>query len=160
MLENHALLNLVHQFSALDFEYSVQLLVAFIPMCLTVIFHGLGMDIVRRCFKRFGRPLLQGKNVAARAIVMISIVAIMLAAHFSGILIWAVFYRATNLLPNVQTAMLFSVQSYTTLGASNITLGGRWVGFDGFEAMTGMLMFGWSTAILAAVVQKLHSIDD
>jgi len=26
--------------------------------------------------------------------------------------------------------------------------------------MTGMLMFGWSTAILALVGQKMHSIDD
>jgi len=25
--------------------------------------------------------------------------------------------------------------------------------------MTGMLMFGWSTAVLALVGQKMHSID-
>jgi hypothetical protein len=29
----------------------------------------------------------------------------------------------------------------------------------GFEAIAGMLMFGWSTAVLAVVVQKLHSIE-
>ena len=32
--------------------------------------------------------------------------------------------------------------------------------FGGFEAMTAMLMFGWSTAVLASIVQKLQSADD
>ena len=160
MLGSHPLLNLEQTFIQLDFEYTEQLLVAFIPMSLTVIFHGLGMDVVRRFFKRYGKPLLQQPHAAGRATVMSSIVAIMLAAHFSGIIIWAVFFFASGLLPGFKTAMLFSVESYTTLGSNTISLTGRWTGFDGFEAMTGMLMFGWSTAMLAAVVQKFHSIDD
>ena len=160
MLGSHPLLNLEQTFIQLDFEYIGQLLAAFIPMGLTVFFHGLGMDVVRRFFKRYGKPLLQEPHVAGRATVMSSIVGIMLAAHFSGIVIWAAFYFAAGLLPSIKTAMLFSVDSYTTLGSNTIALTGRWTGFDGFEAMTGMLMFGWSTAILAAVVQKLHSIDD
>ena len=63
------------------------------------------------------------------------------------------------MLAGLQDAMNFSINSYTTLGASNIQLPGRWRGFDGFEAMTAMLMFGWSTAVLAVVVQKTHSIE-
>jgi hypothetical protein len=63
------------------------------------------------------------------------------------------------MLPDILTSMFFSINSYTTLGASNITLTGQWKGMDGFEAMTAMLMFGWSTAVIAAVVQKTHSID-
>ena len=45
-------------------------------------------------------------------------------------------------------------------GANNITLPGRWQGLEGFEALTAMLMFGWSTAMLVAVVHKVHSIDN
>jgi hypothetical protein len=56
--------------------------------------------------------------------------------------------------------MYFSVGSYTTLGSEGIMLHGRWRGFGGFEAMTAMLMFGWSTAVLASIVQKLQSTDD
>jgi hypothetical protein len=159
-MEDHLLSSTLHNFYALDFEYIDQFLVALVPMSLTVIFHGLGMDMVRRYFKRFGQPLLKRPHVAARAIVMSGIVGIMLASHFFGIVIWAAFYLATGLLSDVHKAMFFSAESYTTLGASNIELAGRWLGFGGLEAMTGVLMFGWSTAILAAIVQKLHSIDD
>jgi hypothetical protein len=46
-----------------------------------------------------------------------------------------------------------------TVGAGNITVLDRWRSIGAFEAMAGMLMFGWSTAVLAAVVVKLHSLD-
>ncbi|MGD0886287.1 MAG: hypothetical protein ABSA46_15705 [Thermodesulfovibrionales bacterium] len=55
--------------------------------------------------------------------------------------------------------MYFSVASYTTLGDSGMTLPAHWRGIGAFEAMAAMLMFGWSTAVLAAVVVKLHSLD-
>lgn len=55
--------------------------------------------------------------------------------------------------------MFYSMEYYTTLAINVHSLPGQWVGFGGFEAMTGMLMFGWSTAVLAAVVQRTHSIE-
>jgi hypothetical protein len=83
----------------------------------------------------------------------------MLAAHFAEVVLWATFYFSTGMLANLRDAMTFSINSYTTLGASGIQLTGRWRGFSGFEAMTAMLMFGWSTAVLAVVAQKTHSIE-
>jgi len=62
-------------------------------------------------------------------------------------------------VPDRLSAMYFSVASYTTLGDSGMTLPAHWRGIGAFEAMAAMLMFGWSTAVLAAVVVKLHSLD-
>jgi hypothetical protein len=159
MPENNLLPTVAQALLGIEFEYIDQFIAALLPMTLTVVFHGLGMDVVRRNFKRFGTPLLSRPHVAGRAMVMSLIVGIMLAAHLSGIMIWAAFYRIFDLLPNMKDAMLHSMQSYTTLGSS-LVIKGSWAGFGGFEATTGMLMFGWSTAILAAVAQKFHSIDD
>jgi hypothetical protein len=143
----------------MQFEYADQLLAALIPLGLTVIFHGLGMDVVRRCYKRFGQHVLNGRRIGVRAFFMIVIVAIMLATHFFGVVIWAGFYVLAGILTSVQDAMLYSMLSYTTIGAPH-ALHGHWAGFGGFEAMTGMLMFGWSTAVLAAVVQRIHAIEE
>jgi len=145
-------------FSELHFQYTEQFLTALIPMSLTVICHGFGMGLVRSYFKRFGASV--SIRSARHTILLVVIVAIMLATHYFEITIWALFYFATDMIQNFKTAMYFSVENYTTLGASNITLSGRWQGFGGFEALTAMLMFGWSTAMLVAVVQKLHSIDN
>jgi hypothetical protein len=142
----------------MQYEYADQLLAALIPLGLTVIFHGLGMDVVRRCYKRFRQDLLDIRRIGLRTFFMIGIVAIMLATHFFGVVIWAGFYFLAGILSSVQEAMLFSMLSYTTIGSPH-TLRGHWEGFGGFEAMTGMLMFGWSTAVLATLSQKIHSID-
>ena len=144
-----------------EFEYGRQILAALIPIALTVVVHGLGMDLVRRNFERFGKPLLrQSHNAGARTAFMISVVSIMVLTHFTGIIVWALALLALEIVPGVEQAVFYSMQYYTTLGANVHKLPESWAGFGGFEAMTGMLMFGWSTAILALVGQKMHSIDD
>ena len=145
-------------FAELHYQYTEQFLTALLPMTFTVICHGFGMSLVRSYFKRFGSSI--GLGSVHRTTLLVVIVAIMLATHYFEIVIWAWFYFATDMIQNFKTAMYFSVESYTTLGASNITLPGRWQGLEGFEALTAMLMFGWSTAMLVAVVHKVHSIDN
>ena len=145
-------------FAELHYQYSEQFLTALLPMTFTVICHGFGMGLVRSYFKRFGSSA--GLGSVHRTTLLVVIVAIMLATHYFEITIWALFYFATDMIQNFKAAMYLSVQSYTTLGASNITLPGRWQGLEGFEALTAMLMFGWSTAMLVAVVHKVHSIDN
>jgi len=146
-------------FRALHFQYLEQLLTALLPMALTVVIHGQGMGLASRYFKRFGRPPVGSKRAGPHVIVLIMIVAIMLATHFVEISAWALFYFATGMLTDFKSAMTYSVNSYTTLGATSIELPGRWQGLGGFEAIAGMLMFGWSTAVLAVMVQKIHSIE-
>jgi len=144
---------------ALHFQYLEQFLTALLPMAVTVVIHGQGMGLASRYFKRFGQPPAGHKRAGPHVIVLIMIVAIMLATHFVEISAWALFYYLTGMLTDFKAAMNYSVNSYTTLGATSIDLPGRWQGLGGFEAIAGMLMFGWSTAILVAVVQKTHNID-
>jgi hypothetical protein len=144
---------------ALEFEYLEQFVVALLPMSLTVVIHGYGMKIVGGYFRRYGASAHATRRRHPGVVVAITVSGILLATHFAEVSLWAAFYFMTGMLASLQSAMNFSVNSYTTLGASNIQLTGRWIGFDGFEAMTAMLMFGWSTAVLAVVVQKTHSIE-
>ena len=90
---------------------------------------------------------------------MIGIVAIMVATHTVEVIIWALFFGLLGLIPEWVSAVYFSIASYTTLGESGITLPAHWEGLGGFEAMAAMLMFGWSMAMLAAVILKVQSID-
>ena len=144
----------------LDLKYGKQVLAALLPMGLTVIFHGVGIDLVHRFFRRFGHPILKGPHRRARTAVIIGVVAILLLSHFFGAVVWAAFYFFMGLTNDMSHAMLYSLNFYTTAGASNIHLGKGWIGFGNFESMTAMLMFGWSTAVLAAIVGKLNNVDE
>ncbi|MGB8148812.1 MAG: hypothetical protein WCB21_15245 [Azonexus sp.] len=149
-----------HALVALDFEYSKQILAALLPMGLTVILHGAGIELVHRFFRRFGRRVMLGPHGFARTAVIIGVVAILLVTHFGGVAVWATFYYVNDMIRDMSHAMNYSFNSYTTMGASGIVLPKGWVGFGNFESMTGMLMFGWSTAVLADIIGKLHNTDD
>lgn len=151
--------SIMETFRTLHFQYTEQFLAALLPMAFTVVLHGQGMGLASRYFKRFGRPAASSKRTGPHIVVLIMVVAIMLATHYVEVCAWAVFYYTTGMLTDFKSAMTYSINSYTTLGATSIDLPGKWHGLGGFEAIAGMLMFGWSTALLAAVVQKLHSID-
>jgi len=146
-------------FREIHYQYLEQFLTALLPMALTVVIHGEGMGLASRYFRRFGWPAAGSKRAGPHVIVLIAIVAIMLATHFIEVTAWALFYFATGMLTDFKSAMTYSVNSYTTLGATSIDLPGRWHGLGGFEAIAGMLMFGWSTALLAVAVSRLHNLD-
>jgi hypothetical protein len=145
--------------SGVDFRYLEQPLVALVLTSVTVFVHGLGMTRVGRYFKRARSRAEAHLRSGSHLPVMIGIVAIMIVTHAGEVLVWAVFYTLRGLVPHWVSAVYFSIASYTTLGESGLTLPAHWQGLGGFEAMAAMLMFGWSTAVLAAVILKVQSID-
>jgi len=145
--------------SDFDFRYVEQLIVALALTSVTVVIHGCGMNWVRSYFKRSWSPAKTQVRPRSQLVVMIGIVALIVVTHTAEVAVWALFYALRGLVPHWLSAVYFSIASYTTLGESGITLPVHWQGLGGFEAMAAMLMFGWSTAMLAAIMLKLQSID-
>ena len=140
-----------------DFRFGELFLIALALTSLTVLTHYAGMNWVRFYFRR--NWLREGRQ-GTRQGVMVGIVAIMMATHCAEVFIWAVLYFLRDMVPGWRAAVYFSIASYSTIGSNDITLSQHWRGLGGFEAISAMLMFGWSTALLAAVIMKLHSLDE
>lgn len=78
--------------------------------------------------------------------------------HFIEIVIWAIVFMIIPDVHQLQTfeqSIYFSMVTYATLGYGDITLGPYWRIMSGFEAMDGILLFGWSTAMFFSAVQKV-----
>jgi hypothetical protein len=58
----------------------------------------------------------------------------------------------------IAAAFYHSRMNYTTLGDSNKVMSPSWRFLAALEAANGMLMFGGSTAMLFAVIQRLFQI--
>jgi hypothetical protein len=67
--------------------------------------------------------------------------------------VWAVAYLWLGALNSPEDAILFSVDSMTTRGASGLMLQRHWRMMGALEAADGMLLFGISTAFMFAVLQ-------
>jgi hypothetical protein len=83
---------------------------------------------------------------------------ILVGLHIVQISLWALTYRLlvpADELPNFEAAIYFSFVTFTTLGYGDITLSEGWRLLSGIEAMNGILLVGWSTAVLFAVVQRI-----
>jgi hypothetical protein len=80
-----------------------------------------------------------------------------LVGHLAEIALWAFALTISGAVADIGAAIYSSAGSYTTVG-SDIVLPSRWKLLGPFEATSGMLMFGVSTALVFAVIQRLFHI--
>lgn len=85
--------------------------------------------------------------------VMIATVIVLMFAHFAEVLVWSLIYAATNAAPEGADLIYFAFVNYTTLGYGDITPVERWHLLGPMTAMNGVLLFGWSTAVIFEVLR-------
>ena len=86
-----------------------------------------------------------------------STVIVLISLHAVQIGVWAIAYRSlvpVGELATFEKALYFSFVTFTTLGYGDITLSEGWRVLSGIEALNGILLVGWTTALLFAVVQR------
>ena len=84
---------------------------------------------------------------------------VVLAMFFASVVeaaIWALVYIATGAMRNVEEAMYFSMVTYSTLGYGDIVLQEGWRLLATFQAANGIIMFGWSTALIFTAVHAVY----
>ncbi len=94
------------------------------------------------------------------AVVMVVIVGILLVAHVAEVITWSLIYSMLDVAPPKANVLYFAFVNYTTLGYGDIVPNKRWLLLGPMTAMNGVLLFGWSTAVIFEVlVQAIHIRD-
>jgi hypothetical protein len=87
-----------------------------------------------------------------------TITLLVLLMSFAALLesgLWAGFYVWSGALPDFRDAIYFSLVTFTTLGYGDIVLDEQGRLIAAFQAANGIIMFGWTTAIIVASVQRV-----
>ena len=74
-------------------------------------------------------------------------------------LLWAMFYLhhpAITTLPDLESALYFSMVTYTSVGYGDVVLTGDWRMLAALEGANGVIMFGWTTALIFYVIQYVY----
>ena len=91
-------------------------------------------------------------------IVMIATVSFLMAAHFAEVFVWSLAYAIVDAAPAETDLIYFAFVNYTTLGYGDVTPVERWHLLGPMTAMNGVLLFGWSTAVIFDVLRRALTI--
>lgn len=134
------------------------LLTAVLVVSATVVVHAFGTYwLIQFLSRKFADSSGYFKRSKATLAVVVS-ATMLLLLHVVEIQIWAVTYlliEPYEELTSFEAATYFSFVTFTTLGYGDITLAREaWRILSGVEALNGIMLAGWSTALLFAVVQR------
>ena len=87
-------------------------------------------------------------------VVMTATVSVLMAAHIAEVVAWSFAYAIVGIAPAGTDLLYFAFVNYTTLGYGDITPLQRWHLLGPMTAMNGVLMFGWSTAVIFEVLRR------
>ncbi len=80
--------------------------------------------------------------------------------HGLQTLLWALVYRLvpeTSLIfSSFSEAWYFSLVTFTTLGYGDVLLTGHWRLLSGIQAINGIMLIGWSTAMMYSLIQQIY----
>jgi hypothetical protein len=129
--------------------------IAALMMILTTGIHAGGMILALKLVRSPGGRLIKELRRVPRYRVG-GIVLLMFLVTLVEVSLWAGAYLALNAIQGLEKALYFSMVTFTTLGYGEIVLDERWRLLASFEAANGIIMFGWTTAIVMAAVHRIY----
>lgn len=120
--------------------------------------HIAGISLVARLVKtradhwRRRHPFVRAQKVGAVVLLMLLLTLVEMA-------MWAGVYLLVGVIQKTETALYFSMVTFTTLGYGDVVIDERWRLMAAFEAANGIIIFGLTTAVVVAVVQRLYFTD-
>ncbi|MFK4508446.1 potassium channel family protein [Bradyrhizobium daqingense] len=130
-------------------QFLVGMLVSLISIGLhalvTVVAVGIARSAGLRHTTRPG-PHLMG--------VMMTTAVVLMVAHTLEVLVWAATYGIVGAAIAENGLLYFAFVNYTTLGYGDVTPVREWRLIGPLTAMNGVLLFGWSAAVLFEVLRK------
>jgi hypothetical protein len=91
-------------------------------------------------------------------LVMIPTVLVLMMTHAAEVLVWALGYLLVGAAPEGADRVYFAFVNYTTLGYGDVVPVERWRLIGPITAMNGVLLFGWSTAVIFEVLRRALDI--
>jgi hypothetical protein len=123
-----------------------------------IAIHAFVMTIVVQVVQKASAKSKIGSSIYL-VVVMIPTVLVLMATHTVEVMVWAFGYFVVNAAPDDADRLYFAFVNYTTLGYGDVVPVARWRLLGPMTAMNGVLLFGWSTAVIFEVLRKAIARD-
>ena len=132
------------------------MMIGSLMMAITTAIHASFMTAMMRLLENRTRNQKDRAPLTRLYVVVESILMIFVATLLEASA-WAVAYLTLGAISGMEPALYFSVVTFTTVGYGDVVLTPEWRLLGSFEAVNGIIMFGWSTALVMAVVQRVYT---
>jgi hypothetical protein len=133
----------------------IPLVVGGVATVCTILIHAMplsGIVFFVRREKRLGRT---GRGFWIDTGIVALAILFALVAHLIEIAVWATVFLLCGEFKDMGTSYYHSAVNFTTLGYGDVLLSMRWRMLGPLEAADGLLLFGVSTAMIFAVIERL-----
>jgi hypothetical protein len=120
---------------------------------LNIAIHALVMTIVVRVAQIRGARTTSHPPLLLMA-VMIPTVLVLMVTHALEVFVWSSAYSILDAAAAGADLVYFAFVNYTTLGYGDVLPVERWRLLGPITAMNGVLLFGWSTAVIFEVLRR------
>ena len=134
----------------------LNIVIATILMMATTVVHTVGMMVALSMMRKHEIPTIH-RLLRSDVYHVGCIVLLLFYISLVEVLLWAATYLALNAIEGFERALYFSMVTFTTLGYGEIILDDQYRLLASFEAANGIILFGWSTAIVIYAVQHIHT---
>jgi len=133
-------------------------MVGIIMMLSVLVIQGVAAEIGSEAISRLLTRRLVGVRLWSNVLAMFALIATLMTGHLAQMAVWAIAFVAAGEFAQFSAAFYHSAVNYTTLGYGDIVMSPRWRLLGPLEAASGSLAFGWSTAVIVAIVIRLNRI--
>jgi hypothetical protein len=130
-------------------------LIALALLAACVIVQSLGTLAMIHWLARV-RQVFESPYVVRRVGLLLGVFTFIVLLHLIQITLWAAVFWREGELPTLEKAVYFSTTTYTTVGFGDVVLGPGWRVLAGIEGLTGIILVGWSTAFVFAIVNRMY----
>jgi voltage-gated potassium channel len=123
----------------------------------TVAIHALGSFFLLWSFMKYRASSSSRAGYTRLTATLTLVVLSLLLLHLMEVGLWAAYYHHKDCFPDLRTSVYFSLVTYATVGYGDIVLNEQYRLLGGIEALAGVLMMSWSTAMLIGSVQRVYS---
>jgi len=135
-----------------------ELLVAFGIVAACLLLHVVSIVLLADWLLDRRERSKEQMGMLSYMLLLIVSFSVIIILHMVEIGIWAIFYSANSLFQDFETALYFSITSYTTIGFGDVVLPRAWRLLGGIEGVTGVLLCGLSTAFVFAIINAMFQM--
>jgi Ion channel len=133
----------------------VPMTVGVVAVICTIMIHALPLGATISFIRREKKLGRLGRSFGIDMGIVSLIISYALVAHLLEIALWAVLFMICGEFADFAGAYYHSAVNYTSLGYGDVIMSPSWKLLGPLETADGMLLFGVSTAMIFAIIQRM-----